>query len=111
VEVRAVAKYVGLSPQKVRQVANAVQGRRVEEAVAILALSPKPAAKAVAKVIKSAAANAENNFMMSPAELRIVRVLVDQGGSLKRARPQARGRVNPILRRSSHITAIVKGEE
>jgi len=110
-EVRAVAKYVGLSSQKVRQVANAVQGRRVEEVLATLALSPKPAAKAVAKVIKSAAANAENNFLMSPAELRVVRVLVAQGGSLKRVRPQARGRVNPILRRSSHLTAIVKEEE
>ena len=110
-ETRAVAKYVGISPRKARLVADAVQGERVEEALAMLKLSPTPAARAVAKVIKSAAANAENNFQMLSSELRVVKVFVDQGPTLKRFRPQARGRVNPILRRSSHITAVVGEEE
>jgi large subunit ribosomal protein L22 len=110
-EVKAVAKYVGLSPQKVRQVADAVRGRKVEEALAILTFSLSPVARTLAKVVKSAAANAENNFQMLPSELRVVKIFVDQGATLKRARPQARGRVNPILRHSSHITVVVKEEE
>ena len=109
-EARAVAKYVRISPRKARLIADAMQGRRGEEALGMLKLSPTPTARAVAKVIKSAAANAENNFQMLPSELRVIRVFVDQGPTLKRARPQARGRVSPILRRSSHITAVV-GEE
>ena len=110
-EIKAVAKYVGISPQKLRSVAEIARGKGVEEALALLRFTPTPAAGAVAKVIKSAAANAENNFQMPPAELRVVKVFIDQGATLKRARPQARGRVNPILRRSSHITAIVGTEE
>ncbi len=110
-ETRAVAKYVGISPRKARLVADTVQGQRVEEALAILKLSPTPAARAVAKVIKSAAANAENNFQMLSSELRVVKVFVDQGPTMKRFRPQARGRINPILKRSSHITAVVGEEE
>ena len=110
-ETRAVAKYVSISPRKARLIADAMQGKRVEEALAMLKLSPTPVARAVAKVIKSAAANAENNFQMLPSELRVIKVFVDQGPTLKRARPQARGRVNPILKRSSHITAIVGEEE
>ena len=109
-EGRAVAKHVGLSPRKVRLVADAMRGKRVEEALAILKLSPAPAARALAKVIKSAAANAENNFQMLPSELRVINVFVDQGPTMKRIRPQARGRVSRILRRSSHITVIVNEE-
>jgi large subunit ribosomal protein L22 len=110
-QVRAVARYVGISPQKLRLVANMVRGKRVEEALALLKLSPSPTAHAIAKVIKSAAANAENNFMMSPSGLRVVKILIDSGSTLKRARPQARGRVNPILKRSAHITVVVEEEE
>ena len=109
-EVKAVAKYVGISPQKARRFSEAVQGKKVEEALATLKLSPSPAARAVAKVIKSAAANAENNFQMLPSELKVVKIFVDQGPTLKRFRAQARGRASPILRHSSHITAIVAEE-
>lgn len=110
-QVKAVAKYVGISPRKLGLVAEVVRGRKVGEALALLKFSPTPSARALAKVIKSAAANAENNFQMPPSELKVVKVFVNQGSTLKRNRPQARGRVNPILRHSSHITVIVDTEE
>jgi large subunit ribosomal protein L22 len=110
-KVRAVAKDIGISPQKVRLVIDIVRGRKVDEALTILGFSPTPTAKAVAKVIKSAASNAENNFQMSPAELRITDIFADQGHTLKRFRPQSRGRVSPILKRSSNITVFVTEEE
>ena len=110
-EVKAVAKYVGISPRKLSSVAEIAKGKKVDEALALLNLFPTPAARVIAKAIKSAAANAENNYQMPLSELKIVKLFVNQGATLKRARPQARGRVNPILKRSSHITAIVGGEE
>jgi large subunit ribosomal protein L22 len=110
-EVKAVARYVGISPQKLGLVAEVARGKKVDEALALLKFFSTPGAKALAKVIKSAAANAENNFQMSPSELRVVKVLVNQGATLKRVRSQARGRANPILRHSSHITVIVDTEE
>jgi len=111
VRVRAVAKDIGISPQKVRLVVDMVRGKKVDEALTILKFLPTPSAKAVAKVIKSAAANAENNFQMSPTDLRISDIFADQGHTLKRFRPQARGRVSPILKRSSHITVFVEERE
>lgn len=110
-KVRAVAKDVGISPQKVRLVIDMVRGKKVDEALTILSFSPTPTAKAVAKVIKSAVANAESNFQMSPAELIIADIFADQGHTLKRFRPQSRGRISPILKRSSHITVFVTEEE
>lgn len=110
-KVKAVAKDVGVSPQKVRLVIDMVRGKKVDEALTILSFLPTPTAKAVAKVIKSAAANAENNFQMSPAELRITDIFADQGHTLKRFRPQSRGRVSPILKRASNITVFVTEEE
>jgi large subunit ribosomal protein L22 len=110
-KVKAVANDVGISPQKVRLVINMVRGKKVDEALTILRFSPTPAAKAVAKVIKSAVANAENNFQMAPAELTITDVFADKGHTLKRFRPQSRGRINPILKRSSKITVFVTEEE
>ena len=110
-KVKAVAKDVGTSPQKVRLVINMVRGKKVDEALNILSFTPTPIAKAVAKVIKSAVANAENNFQMSPAELKITDIFADQGHTLKRFRPQSRGRISPILKRSSNITVFVTEEE
>jgi large subunit ribosomal protein L22 len=110
-KVKAVAKDVGVSPQKVRLVTNMVAGKTIDEALTILNFLPTPAAKPVAKVIKSAAANAENNFQMSPSKLRISDIFCNQGRTLKRFRPQSRGRINPILKRSSHITVFVTEEE
>jgi large subunit ribosomal protein L22 len=110
-KVRAVAKEIGVSPQKARLVIDLVRGKKVDEALSILSFLPTPTAKAVAKVIKSAVANAESNFQMSPTELRITDIFADQGHTLKRFRPQSRGRINPILKRSSNITVFVTEEE
>ena len=88
-----------------------VRGKRVDEALAVLRFMPTPTARAVAKVIKSAVANAENNFQMSAAELRITDIFADKGHTLKRFRPQSRGRINPILKRSTNITVFVTEEE
>ena len=109
-KVRAMAKDVGIPPRKVKLVVDMVRGRRVNEALTILKFSPTPAARAVTKVIKSAAANAENNFQMAPSELRIAEIFADEGQTLKRYRPQARGRVSPILKRSTHISVFVSEE-
>jgi len=110
-KVRAVAKDVGILPRKVRLAINMVRGKKVDEALTILSFLPTPTAKAVARTIKSAAANAENNLQMSPADLKITEIFADQGRTLKRFRPQSRSRVSPILKRSSHITVFVAEEE
>jgi len=108
VKVRAVAKDIGISPQKVRLAIDMVKGKKVDEALTILSFLPTPAARAVAKVIRSAVANAENNFQMPVDNLRISEVFANQGHTLKRFRPQSRGRISPILKRSSHITVSVE---
>jgi len=108
VKVRAVAKDIGISPRKVRLAIDMVKGKKVDEALTILSFLPTPAARAVAKVIKSAASNAENNFQMSHSGLRISDAFADQGHTLKRFRPQSRGRISPILKRSSQITVSVE---
>jgi|SRR3972149_4453752 len=110
-EVRAVAKNIRVSPSKARLLVDMVRGKKVEEALTMLRFTPTPTARAVAKVIKSAAANAENGFQMSPEALRITRVFVDSGLTMKRYRPAARGRASPVLKRSSHITVIVAEQE
>jgi len=106
-EVKAVAKDTGISPRKVRPLVDMVRGKTVDEALTILRFAPTPAARLVAKVVKSAAANADNNFQMERANLKIVGIFADDARSLKRYRPQPRGRVSRILRRSCHITVIV----
>jgi len=110
VRVKAVAKDVGISPRKIRLVIDMVRGKKVDDALTVLNFLTTPSAKAVAKVIKSASANAENNLEMSPVDLRIAAIFADQGRTLKRFRPQSRGRVSPILKRSSHITVLVEEE-
>jgi large subunit ribosomal protein L22 len=106
-EVKAVSKDTGVSPRKMRLIVNMVRGKKVEEALNILRFAPTPNAVVVAKTIKSAAANAENNFQMTPSELKIVKITTDEARMLKRFRPRARGRANEILKRSSHITVVV----
>ena len=110
-KVRVVAKDVGVSPQKMRLVINMVRGKKIDEALTILEFLPTPLSKTVAKMIKSAAANAENNFQMSPSDLKITDAFVDKGHTLKRFRPKSRGRISPILKRSSRITVLVSEEE
>ena len=110
-EVRAVAKDTGVSPRKLRRLVDMVRGKKVDEALTTLKFTKTPTARVVAKVVKSAAANAENNFQMSPSDLKIVKIFADEARTLKRFRPRARGRASPILKRSSHITVIVAGQE
>lgn len=110
-EVRAVAKNTGISASKVRLLVNMVRGKSVDEALTLLKFTPTPKAKVVAKLVKSAAANAENNFQMTPSALRIVRIFADKARPMKRFRPRARGRATHILKHSSHITVIVTGQE
>jgi large subunit ribosomal protein L22 len=109
-EVRAIAKDTGLSAIKVRPLVDMVRGKKVDEALTLLRFTPTPKAKYLAKLVRSAVANAENNFQMDPADLRVVRIYVDEARSLRRFRPRSRGRVSPVRRRSSHITVVVAEE-
>jgi len=106
-EVKAISKDTGISPRKIRLLVDMVKGKKVEEALNILKFAPTPNARIVAKTIKSAAANAENNFQMTPSDLKIVKIAADEARTLKRFKPRARGRANQILKRSSHITVVV----
>ena len=110
-EVRAIAKDTGISPRKVRPLVDIVRGKSVAEALVVLQFASSPAARVVTKVVKSAAANAENNFQMTTSDLMIVGIFADKARTLKRFRPRARGRATPILKRSSHITVIVAEQE
>lgn len=104
---RAVARHVWIAPRKVRRIVDLVRGKYVDEALAILKFLPHRAAKQVAKVVESAAANAENNNGMDRDTLRITAAMVDQGKSFKRIKPRAMGRAYRILKRTSHITIYV----
>jgi len=110
-EVRAVARYIHMSPMKIRRVVDMVRGKPVEEALAILDFTPKAAAKPVAALIRSAIANAEENFGLSREDLFISRIHADPGPMMKRARFGARGRFKPILKRSAHITVTLNEME
>jgi len=107
IEVQATARNVRMSPRKVRLVAEAVKGKPLGEALALLRFMPQRASGPVAKAVKSASANAENNLDMEPANLYVVRVFADAGRSLRRFRAKARGRAGPLRKRSSHITVVV----
>lgn len=107
-EARAYAKYIRMSPLKVRVVLDLVRGKNVGEAMAILKHTPRAAAPVVEKLLKSAVANAENNHKMDPAKLYVAETWVGQGPSLKRFRPHAQGRAFRIIKRTSHITMVVK---
>ena len=105
--VRAVAKKVSASQKRLKPILDLVRGRPVEDALNTLSLLASPWAKTVAKVVASAAANAENNMMMDRDSLRIVSISADQASPLKRFRPRARGRMGRIIKRSSQITVVV----
>ncbi|MCK0093258.1 MULTISPECIES: 50S ribosomal protein L22 [unclassified Rhodococcus (in: high G+C Gram-positive bacteria)] len=105
---RAVARHVRVTPMKARRVVDIVRGKSVEEALAILKFAPQAAAEPVAKVIASAAANAQNNLNLDPSTLVIATAYVDEGATLKRFQPRAQGRAFRIRKRSSHITVIVE---
>ena len=108
--VRAMAKQIGASHKRLKPILDLVRGQRVDDALNTLGLLPSPWAKTVAKVVHSAAANAENNMLMDRDSLRIVQITADNAHSLKRFRPRARGRIGRITKRSSHITVVVDEE-
>ena len=109
--VKATAKQLGASCKRLRPILDLVRGKPVNEAVDILGLLSSPWAAAVRKVVRSAAANAENNMLMDPDNLRITSIAADPATSLKRFRPRARGRVGRIIKRSSHVTVVVDEQE
>lgn len=110
-EARAVARHIRISPRKARQVIDLIRGKHVEEALAILKFTPKGASPIIEKVVRSAMANAENNYDMDVDSLYVAECYVDQGPTLKRIRPRARGMANRIRKRTSHITVILREKE
>jgi large subunit ribosomal protein L22 len=104
----AIARFVRVSPRKARRVIDLVRGRSVADALDILRWAPQTASEPVAKVIASAAANAQNNNGLDPATLVVATVYADEGPTAKRIRPRAQGRAFRIRRRTSHITVVLE---
>ncbi len=109
-EVKAVTKYVRISPQKIRMLTEAVKGKPVEKAIQILNFMPQKAAGIIEKTIRSAAANADHNMNLDVDLLVVKNLIVDRGPMLKRYRARARGRGTRILKRTSHITVVLAEE-
>ena len=101
--VTASARYVRIAPRKVRVVADQIRGMRYEQAEALLSFSPRGASVPILKLLRSAGANAENNVDLDPEDLLIERISVDEGPTMRRYRPRARGRATRIEKRSCHI--------
>lgn len=108
---RAVARYVRVTPMKARRVIDLVRGKSVTEALAILKYAPQDASTPVAKVVASAAANAENNLGLDPRTLVISEAYADEGPTMKRFQPRAQGRAFQIRKRTSHITVVVESQK
>lgn len=110
-EGKAVTKYIRISPLKVRGVANEIRGKNVKEALGILKFTPRKAAGFLKKSLESAISNAENNSNLNKDALYVSEVFIDEGPTLKRFKPRARGSADRILKRTSHITVVVKERE
>ncbi|SJZ92004.1 large subunit ribosomal protein L22 [Pilibacter termitis] len=104
---KATAKTVRVSPRKARLVVDLIRGKQVAEAISILKFTPNKAAGIVEKVLNSAIANAENNFDLDVENLFVSEVFVNEGPTMKRFRPRAKGSASPINKRTSHITVVV----
>jgi large subunit ribosomal protein L22 len=109
--VRASSRYVRIAPRKARLIADQVRGLHIEKARALLQFSPRGAAHDIQKLIDSAASNAENNHDLIADEMRVAEITVDEGPTLKRYRPRARGSASPIHKRTSHIAVALSPEE
>jgi ribosomal protein L22 len=109
--VRAKARYVRVAPRKVRLVADQIRGMHIDDALAILRFSPRSAASDLAKLLDSAAANAENNHDLIADDLQITEIKVDEGPTLRRFQPRALGRATRIDKRTSHISVALTPEE
>ena len=110
-EARAIAKFVRMSPIKLQPVVALVRGKDLEAALDILKFTPGKGAEVVEKVVKSAAANAENNHSLSPDNLYVAEVYAHKGPTMKRWRAGSKGRAFPILKRTSHIGVVLKEKE
>jgi large subunit ribosomal protein L22 len=106
-ETRAVAKFVRISPRKIRLVMDQVRGRQVGEALNMLSFAPQRGAGILKKLVNSAIANAEQNTNVDVDSLYIMRVYADEGPTLKRWRPRAQGRATSIRKRTSHLTVVL----
>ena len=107
-EAKAIARHIRIAPRKIRIVADLVRGKNIGEAFAILKFTRKVGADVVEKVMRSAIANAEHNFDMNVDNLYVSEIFVDQGPTLKRIHPRSRGQAFKILKRTSHVTVVVK---
>jgi len=106
-ETRAVAKFVRISPRKIRLVMDQVRGKQVGEALNMLSFAPQRGARILKKLVNSAIANAEQNTGVDVDSLYIMRVYADEGPTLKRWRPRAQGRATSIRKRTSHLTVVL----
>ena len=106
-EAKAIARYIRISPQKARLVADVIRGKNVEDAINTLRFMPKKGARILRKIVESAVANAGQNEAIDVDTLYVKRVFIDGGPMLKRMRPRAMGRANRILKRTSHITIVL----
>ncbi len=107
-ESKSILKYARISPRKVRRVTNLIMGRQAGDAMINLNFLPHKGGKLVAKVLKSAMANAEQKKVADPESMKISRIYVDQGPTMKRMMPRAQGRADVIRKRTSHITLILE---
>jgi large subunit ribosomal protein L22 len=110
-EAKALAKYVRMSPIKLQPVAALVRGKDLNEALNILKFTPGKGSEVIEKVVKSAAANAENNHSMNPDNLYVAEVFANKGPTMKRWRAGSKGRAFPILKRTSHIGVTLREKE
>ncbi len=110
-EARAILRFIRVSPRRVRLVVDQIRGKEVEKALDILKFTPKRSAAIVAKVLKSAIANAENTQNVDVDRLYVKRALVDEGGMWKRFMPRAMGRATRVRKRLSHITVVIDERE
>jgi large subunit ribosomal protein L22 len=108
-EVKSITKYVRLSPKKARDVAREIQGLPVSSALDILTFTPKKAAQLIGKTLKTAIADAENNFSLDASTLIIKEAVIGGGPTLRRFKPRAKGSAGPILKRTSHISITLEG--
>jgi large subunit ribosomal protein L22 len=110
-EVRASAQRVRVSPRKARLVVDMVRGKKVTEAIELMKFVPNKAALDIEKLLKSVAANAENNYDLDPDDLWIKAIFADDASQMRRFKLKARGRVGRIIRRSTHITVVAEERE
>lgn len=110
-EAKATLRYARISARKVKIVADLIRGKNVDEALAIIKFTPKASSEIIEKLLKSAIANAENNHGMKTQDLYVAEIYANQGPTLKRIRPAAKGSAVRIRKRTSHITIVLKERE